>query len=1308
MVSKNNSIYRFEHDTKAVPHYALKKLNVGVASVLLGTTVGLGLMTGVSHADTVTPTSAQPAATTAVTQNVATATTQTPQVQQAPDATMSNTQVPAQNVSATTTPAASTYVAPQANAYSAPQTQTVNTQGVAPAANYNAAALYGQSFAESQVPVNNNVYGQNLTQQAPAQGQGAGQTQQQGQGTGQNAAPVSSATGDVNAASKVETNDLDVTSATNAFRNATNQQDGGGVTNSQANDQKMEEWNVSVGYKFATEDYTGKNGITVYAVPSKNGADGADLTKVNIKVIDRTGHNELGVTASGNTVAGQPTVQFEREYDGTRDVDENDNAEIIKGNVKGHHYTVYLVTVPLQTNFGWQYQQPTTTFTAEVTLDHVNNGVTIDQSRDINDTVNIYEYRDHLKFHYISKDGKINKTVDGPTVTSTGGPVDLNYDIPQGYKLANSDQVSRVEFGPREDDPSKPAETHYGQDGWPDQPTSPNETLIEVPLDTAAVPSSWTGQFVDGDNNNAKVGDPTVIHGNSGDAHDVHMTVPDGYELVSGQSIPTSVTLLDKPATQTFTLRHKHARHNPGDPDADKYDLNDIITRTINVHNPQTNQVEPTKQTVHLTRSADEDLVTHKLTYTDWTTGNWDSFDAPSYPGFKSSRNNVPAQKVTHDDKDQTVDITYNHEKGSWTGQFIDTQNNNSPVGDPTILNGNDGDQAKPGMKIPDGYKLAPGQTIPDTITFTNGPVNVKIGLVHNTHVVHPGDPDAGQYVLTHDATRTINFTGLDGVQNAPKSEIQKAEVTRTATVDDVTHKVLSYTPWTKASWGAYTAPEVKGYTPTPGSLPEVDVNDQTKNTTATINYVKQTSWTGQFVDKDNNMSPVGDPTVITGDAGSKHDVSMKVPDNYELVPGQNIPGNITLAKDNVTDKIQLQHKHKTVKPGDPDADKYGVTKTITRTIIMHNPDGKNGQEVQTVNLARTADVDLVTGKATYTAWSEGDWPAFTAPTIKDYKANPTGVAAEHVTSDTKSTVVDIYYKNDQGTWTGHFVDNDEGGKTVGDPTVVTGESGTKQKVTMNIPDGYELAPGQTIPSEVTMTDGPQSATIGLVHKHEIVNAGDPDAKKYNLDLKKAVTRTIVFKGLDDKKDPVIQKVVLLRSADVDLVTKEAKYTDWSTDEWPQFAVPQVDGYTADKTSIDAAKVDGTTQDQIVAVNYTKNAQSQAPESQQPASQTPASQAPAADNGGQVQAPAANNGGVATVAQPETVSAPAAVQAVPQAATVAAPAMAVQQAAPAANNAGAARLPQTGNDKAAAMGAMALGLATLGLGAGLLGKRRFN
>ena len=53
MVSKNNVQVKNRYATKQVPHYGIRKLSVGVASVLLGTTFYMGMNDNVVHADTV-------------------------------------------------------------------------------------------------------------------------------------------------------------------------------------------------------------------------------------------------------------------------------------------------------------------------------------------------------------------------------------------------------------------------------------------------------------------------------------------------------------------------------------------------------------------------------------------------------------------------------------------------------------------------------------------------------------------------------------------------------------------------------------------------------------------------------------------------------------------------------------------------------------------------------------------------------------------------------------------------------------------------------------------------------------------------------------------------------------------------------------------------------------------------------------------------------------------------------------------------------------------------------------------------------
>ena len=83
------------------------------------------------------------------------------------------------------------------------------------------------------------------------------------------------------------------------------------------------------------------------------------------------------------------------------------------------------------------------------------------------------------------------------------------------------------------------------------------------------------------------------------------------------------------------------------------------ITRTINYLDPTTKELTSLTQTVELTRTVEEDLVTGAKTYSQWTTATWPSFTIPSVAGYTASQTVVPAQVVKDGDGDVTVTIAY-------------------------------------------------------------------------------------------------------------------------------------------------------------------------------------------------------------------------------------------------------------------------------------------------------------------------------------------------------------------------------------------------------------------------------------------------------------------------------------------------------------------------------------------------------------------------------------------------------------------------------------------------------------------------
>lgn len=87
----------------------------------------------------------------------------------------------------------------------------------------------------------------------------------------------------------------------------------------------------------------------------------------------------------------------------------------------------------------------------------------------------------------------------------------------------------------------------------------------------------------------------------------------------------------------------------------------------------------------------------------------------------------------------------------------------------------------------------------------------------------------------------------------------------------------------------------------------------------------------------------------------------------------------------------------------------------------------------------------------------------------------------------------------------------------------------------------------------------------------------------------KKITRTInLYQPTGEKK--VIQNAYIKRSVKTDNKTKKKTYGKWSTSSWKKYTVAKVEGYTASRSSVGAAKVTYKRKNQTIKVTYKKNA----------------------------------------------------------------------------------------------------------------------
>ena len=465
--------------------------------------------------------------------------------------------------------------------------------------------------------------------------------------------------------------------------------------------------------------------------------------------------------------------------------------------------------------------------------------------------------------------------------------------------------------------------------------------------------------------------------------------------------------------------------------------------------------------------------------------------------------------------------------------------------------------------------------------------------------------------------TITVHEPGKDA-----NTITQTAKIFRDATVDQVTGEV-TYGAWSTDStnWKAVAVPSHDGYTTVQSDdqsgIPAVTVKDGQKNVTIDVTYTANVQ-TGKifYVDGDDSSNVVSH-TDLTGKTGDHIKVNPQAPADWKIVEGQDIPTDVVAGPNGIpTVTVKVEHDTITVTPDQPknpsdklpDGKNYpsGVTKddlnkTVTRTINITKPGEATKTTKQTTSFKRSATVDLVNHKVTYTDWAQSGnngWVAVDVPTVDGYTPNVTSIKGVNVTPDTKDTTIDVTYTAKDQTTHINYVDPQ--GNTVKRDTV-SGKTDQTVKTNSAVPDGWKIINGQ-VPETIHFTgeETPDTtitidhATTSIDHNRP-VKPGDktPSGKvidgAHDKDLNQTITRTINVKTPDGQTTTTTQVAKIFRDATIDDVTGEVTYGSWSEDTWADFKPGQIAGYTASPADVPAVTVKDGQQDQTVNITYTAN-----------------------------------------------------------------------------------------------------------------------
>ena len=766
--------------------------------------------------------------------------------------------------------------------------------------------------------------------------------------------------------------------------------------------------------------------------------------------------------------------------------------------------------------------------------------------------------------------------------------------------------------------------THtYGQ-----ETVTANDNDIDVEVTYAAAKSHITIVAKDKSNNNETITIPssisTTLDGQTAatvDPKNVQTYVDaiskalesEGYQFDSTDTFPTA---FNGDTTLNIYFTHRIDDKTTNLPSGSE-DVTKDVTRRIHVIAPD-GQDYYIDQTVTATRQAKVDAVTHKVTgYTDWTIPELTSVTAPQYAGYTPSIASVESHTPTADEINaghtDEVTITYTGLATTQSYEYIDADTGSQVGQTYQGANGKVGDKVNFDTEIttniPNGYELLPGQTLPGEHEL--GQTNQTIKVYVRKTVVDDKNkttttPKGSDKSTLKDLSKTITRTVIAHVPGKDAQPIASQEVhfTRTATWNDAT-KSWDYSDWKvdgSQVWDAINdkdIPEVAGYTHTPVHVDSYNVLPSTQNQTVDITYTALDHTT-------HVIYKYGDLTIntkeLTGKTGDtvQTNINDGIPENYELVPDQNLPENITFAADDHADiVVNLEHAqdHYDGKTGEKPAwATEDTTRTVTRTIHLVYPEGKKPEGAEdthtdSATFTRTATRDKVTGQVTYSAWTlasgDANFKKFTAPEVANYTPSTSEIAAETVTADSPDTNYTITYNANGTNFT--IKASDVTGDTPVDIPIPTGinpvithksdgsdndefsakKAGVIAEIKQALAEkGYDFVGEDGNDTGLTLKFKHHENTY---HQGDDIPEGDKDLIKE--DLTKNVTRKVITTKPDGTKSEITQTVTATRTVTIDEATKTVTYGDWSLPSFEGSGVEQIKGYTSQVDGVNATTV---------------------------------------------------------------------------------------------------------------------------------------
>ena len=298
-------------------------------------------------------------------------------------------------------------------------------------------------------------------------------------------------------------------------------------------------------------------------------------------------------------------------------------------------------------------------------------------------------------------------------------------------------------------------------------------------------------------------------------------------------------------------------------------------------------------QTVTLSRSGTHDLVTGETTWQEWSTDHYQAVDSPKVAGYTADQPTVAGETVNGDNTDKTVTVTYTPNQQTALVTYYD-DNTGQPLGAVDQLSGKS-DQTltyttaqRLKEYVDQGYELVRDETGGQPITLDH---DDKVTQSYVVHLKHRTETVS----RTKQITQTIQYvdrTGQpmkDAAGQTLADNVQTVTLTQRGMTDLVTQTTTWDGLWTTADYTTVDSPVLTGYTPSQDQVTGTAVTTsnelvaKNQDTLVVITYTPNAA-TVKVHYQTTDGQPVADSQNLVGKYGESYETTAKSISGYHLI----------------------------------------------------------------------------------------------------------------------------------------------------------------------------------------------------------------------------------------------------------------------------------------------------------------------------------------------------------------------------------------------------------------------------------------